>query len=95
MYGEKQNFTANNRQVNYINGEQTLQLGGDEAYLQGTNGTITLGQDSLRPFYSRLNGRYTITNKMAFTTEEKIKCAVIFEQTKSAMTVRRRIKMMF
>ena len=32
---------------------------------------------------------------MAFTTEEKIKCAVIFEQTKSAVTVRRRFKKMF
>ena len=32
---------------------------------------------------------------MAFTTEEKIKCAVIFEQTKSAVTVRTRFKKMF
>ena len=32
---------------------------------------------------------------MAFTTEEKIKCAVIFEQTKSAVTVRRTFKKMF
>ena len=32
---------------------------------------------------------------MAFTTEEKIKCAVIFEQTKNAVTVRRRFEKMF
>ena len=37
---------------------------------------------------SRLNGMYTNTTKMAFFIEEKIKCAVIFEQTKSALTVR-------
>ena len=32
---------------------------------------------------------------MAFATEEKVKFAVIFEQTKSAVTVRRRFKTMF
>ena len=41
------------------------------------------------------NVRYTNTTKMTFATEEKIKCAEIFEQMESAVIMRKIFNNMF